>query len=151
MVGPSFDQNPIVLLGRGAMFDNMGSCTGVSAFGIGTNDSDKAQHCKDRFLPVLNGCQTNTITSKLGGLLQDVCIIATHQDDPDPFAEKQWWYDMGDLRCEETNTTDIGGSSSPLAGTCTCWYLGYDYTTDVFKMPSSNNCSDVNLADLVNN
>lgn len=58
---------------------------------------------------------------------------------------------MGDLRCEETDTTAIGGSSSPLAGTCTCWYLGYDDTTAVFKMPSTHNCKDVNLAELVNN
>jgi hypothetical protein len=126
------------------------TCMGMFQFGVGRNDQEKLDHCKARFRTVLNGCQTNTITEKKGGTLQDVCavyIITTHKDGENPFAD--WGKDLSNFTCRETDTSAIGGNASPLHGTCTCWYSGYPGLTDVFKMPASNNCKDTNRAELL--
>lgn len=125
------------------------ACVGNFHFGIGQSDQDKTDHCKKRLLTVLNGCQTDTITAKLGGKLQDVCAVyyvTVAPPDEQPFYG--WFANPGRLSCAPTNTTLLGGDSSPLAGTCTCSYPKFAGQTDVFKMPASNSCSDVKAKDL---
>lgn len=134
----------------GLMFSR-DTCTGSFQFTSGQSDQEKLDHCKDRFRTVLNGCQTNTITEKKGGDVNDSCAIytiTTQTSDKDPFAD--WQKDQGDFTCTETDTSAIGGQSSPLYGTCTCWYSGYPGLTDIFKMPASHDCKDTNKAELLN-
>ncbi|KAF4304349.1 hypothetical protein GTA08_BOTSDO08340 [Botryosphaeria dothidea] len=128
------------------------SCTGSFLFAQGTDDASKIEHCRARFRTALNGCQTGTIDEKLGGTVRDVCAvyaITARPEGEDPFNEEE--KDNGDFTCKETDTSQIGGADSPLAGTCTCWYSNSPGLTDVFKMPSSGNCKDTNKADLLNN
>ena len=56
---------------------------------------------------------------------------------------------LGDFACKETYTSAIGGSSSALAGTCSCWYSGYPTLTDIFTMSSSKNCNNTGTGDLL--
>jgi hypothetical protein len=58
------------------------------------------------------------------------------------------WKNGGDLKCEETDKSKIGGEESILHGTCTCWYANYPGHLDTFKMPKSGKCSDVHPNDL---
>jgi len=133
-----------------AMMFTRDNCTGASQFTFGKDDDAKLAHCKDRFRTVLNGCQTDTITEKFGGMLQDVCIeyrITGQPDGAKPF--DGWFGNGGDFTCKDTDY--LGNEDSPLKGTCTCWYSNYSTITDVFKMPSSGNCKDTNRADLLTN
>lgn len=133
-----------------AMMFARDNCTGSSQFTVGRDDEEKLAHCKGRFRTVLNGCQTDTITEKHGGMLDDVCIeyhITAEPDGAKPF--DGWFANGGDFTCEETD--DLGMEDSPLKGTCTCWYSGYPTIHDVFKMPGSGDCKDTNRAELLTN
>jgi hypothetical protein len=132
------------LLWLGTMFTN-DTCIGYSKFTIGSNDDEKLKYCTDRFENILNGC------TKTGGSLQDVCIVYTiirQQAGFNPYDDAK---KPGDFTCGKTDTSAIGGDSSPLKNTCTCWYSNYPGLQDTFKMPSSGDCKDTNRADLLNN
>lgn len=118
---------------------------------VGANDREKLSHCTQRFDKVLNGCQTDTTTKKTGGQLQDVCIVYTimrYKAGVNPFDDV--FKNEGDLTCKKTDTSAIGGDSSPLKNTCTCWYSNFPKLYDTFKMPSSGDCKDTNRAHLLN-
>ncbi|KAI4596708.1 hypothetical protein KJ359_005050 [Pestalotiopsis sp. 9143b] len=138
------------LLWLGMEFTN-DTCIGFSQFTTGTTDREKLDHCTERFDTILNGCQTGTTTAKTGGQLQDVCIVYTimrHSSDVDPY--DAYSKDNGDFTCKQTDVSDIGGDSSPLKNTCTCWYSNYPGLFDTFKMPPSGDCKDTNKADILN-
>lgn len=138
------------LLWLGMEFTN-DTCIGYSQFTTGTTDREKLDHCTERFDQILNGCQTGTTTAKTGGQLQDVCIVYTimrHSNDVDPY--DAYFKDNGDFTCNQTDVSDIGGDSSPLKNTCTCWYSNYPGLFDTFKMPPSGECKDTNKADILN-
>ena len=135
-------------LWAGLMFAN-DTCIGFFPFTSGQTDQEKIDNCKAYFDPILNGCQTNTTTDKKGGTLRDVCavyVLTVRPNGVNPFQDIT--PNLGSFTCKETDTSIIGGSSSPLAGTCTCWYANYPGLTDIFKMPSSKNCADTQTGDL---
>ncbi|KAH7383540.1 hypothetical protein BKA64DRAFT_160898 [Cadophora sp. MPI-SDFR-AT-0126] len=138
----------------GVMFDKTG-CIGHSEFGRGQNDDESFNQCKARFSTALNGCQTDTRTAKLGGVVKEGCleyiITARKGTDPAPFDVNEWWKGQGEFKCKETDVSTLGGDSSILKGTCTCWFDGYEATTDTFKMPPSGSCNDANSAELFTN
>ncbi|KAH8909286.1 hypothetical protein BR93DRAFT_388432 [Coniochaeta sp. PMI_546] len=130
------------------------ACMGTFQFAVGKNDQDSIDHCKIRLRTILNGCQTDTTTAKLGGKLTDVCAqyyVTQAPPDEQPFDN---WFTLqgkGTFDCVPTNTSAIGSESSPLMGTCTCSYSGFSDQSDLFKMPPSNNCVDVKVEDLLHN
>ncbi|KIN02978.1 hypothetical protein OIDMADRAFT_65754, partial [Oidiodendron maius Zn] len=142
-VSDSFDLDGTTnQLWAGIMFANE-TCTGFFDVAIGQNDQEKIDYCMARFNPILNNCRTDTITDKVGGTLKEVCaiyVLTARVNGEDPIQNSE--ANLGDFTCKETDTSAIGGSSSPLAGTCTCWYSRYPTLTDIFKMPSSKNCNN---------
>ncbi|KAI1843514.1 hypothetical protein JX266_010340 [Neoarthrinium moseri] len=129
-----------------------GICIGYSQFTVGTNDQEKFSHCTERFGRILNDCQTGTTAAKTGGQLQDVCIVYTimrHSGNVNPY--DAFFEHGGEFTCKQTDVSAIGGDSSPLKNTCTCWYSNYPGLYDTFKMPLSGNCKDTSKADIVNN
>lgn len=126
------------------------NCTGSFMFASGQDDSAKLDHCTARFGSILDRCQTDTTDGKLGGTLQDVCavytVVAAPGDDlfldVDPPGH-------GDFECKPTDTSAVGGDSSVLANTCTCWYTDFPDNNDIFKMPSSGNCDDTKKWELL--
>jgi hypothetical protein len=70
---------------------------------------------------------------------------------PDEHPFDNWFVNQGSFDCALTDTSSIGGDSSPLKGTCTCSYSNFPDQTDTFKMPPSNNCADVKVQDLLQN
>jgi hypothetical protein len=125
-------------------------CTGSFSVSLGKTTEEKVAYCKARFRRILNGCHTNTITAKKGGVLREKCaeyFLTARPEGERPF--KDHWANWGDLKCKETDTSNIGGEESLLHGTCTCWYANYPSHLDTFKMPKSNKCSDVHRNDLL--
>lgn len=130
------------------------ACMGTFQFAVGKNDQESIDHCKLRLGTILNGCQTDTTTAKLGGKLTDVCAqyyVTRAPPDERPFDNWFTVQDKGTFDCVPTDTSAIGGDSSPLKGTCTCSYSGFSDQSDIFKMPQSNNCADVKVEDLLHN
>ncbi|KAL9108046.1 MAG: hypothetical protein Q9227_007152 [Pyrenula ochraceoflavens] len=123
------------------------ACIGVFSFDQG--------ECTAAMTSVLTGCNKDTNDAgKYGGQLQNVCAVyrmtARKGSDPDPLTLKSS-SDTGDFVCSKTDTSAIGGDSSPLANTCTCHYSNVPGPYDTFKMPSSGDCKDTDKAALLNN
>lgn len=126
-------------------------CVGSFMFAQGKDDASKLAHCKARFDTILNGCQTNTIDSKLGGTLDDVCAIYSVTAAPKDKTVFGSTIDTGAFKCKPTDTSATGGDTSLFANTCTCWYSNFPKSTDVFKMPKSGNCDDTDKTALLLN
>ena len=50
-------------------------CQGSFEFGQGKTDGEEIQYCEDRFNKILNSCNTDTTSEKLGGTLTDGCAF----------------------------------------------------------------------------
>ncbi|KAL8842264.1 MAG: hypothetical protein Q9170_000590 [Blastenia crenularia] len=127
-----------------------GHCQGNFAFTIGNNDDEKLAYCTDRFDKILNGCDTSSTSKKYGGSLEEICavykITTVSKDDPDPHTLVGTG-DLGAFQCEATNTTAIGGASSDLANSCTCWYEKLKDETAFFDKPSNGGqCTDIHTS-----
>ncbi|KAK1709737.1 uncharacterized protein BDZ83DRAFT_591747 [Colletotrichum acutatum] len=122
------------------------SCSGFFPFTLGNTDGEKADHCKKRFRAILNGCGTDTVTTKKEGMLVDGCrVYQIAVAANNPFTVDELYKDQGDLICKDNDKS--------LKGTCICNYAGYPGLTDVFERPASNSCEagDVDLKKLVIN
>lgn len=112
---------------------------------IGSFEFDQNQ-CLTHMRSVLNGCNTAGLFPKYGGLIRDSCAVyrisASATGNPDPtFLLSNYPKILGDFTCTDTDVSVLG-PSSPLAGTCTCWYSGVQSVTDVFDRPAGG-CSAV--------
>ncbi|KAL2830891.1 hypothetical protein BDW59DRAFT_158326 [Aspergillus cavernicola] len=121
----------------GAFFAS-GSCTGMYTWpptGDGLRDTDL---CIDRFRAIINGCDTSTTDGKYGGSLQEVClvyqVIAVGSDKPDPTGTIPSG-DHGYIKCKDT---DVG-----VKDTCTCCYENLPDQTEIFGLPKSGGCKDI--------
>ncbi|KAK1676385.1 hypothetical protein BDP55DRAFT_631543 [Colletotrichum godetiae] len=125
------------------------SCLGFFRFTLRNTAEEKRDYCKSRFLTILNGCGTDTITAKKGGRLVEGCRVYRMVSATDsPFTDDELSKDRGEVQCKDTDTKD-----KSFKETCTCWYAGYPGLTDIFERPASKLCKpgDVDLKKLVNN
>ncbi|QIW96600.1 hypothetical protein AMS68_002118 [Peltaster fructicola] len=114
------------------------SCQGMFTF----NKDD----CTKNLMTVVDGCNTDTTTAKLGGVVTDVCAqyritAKANPSDPNPF--KLQAIDsarLGDWKCEDMPNPI---NSRFLANTCQCYFTGQATVTDQFDKPSSGNCQDI--------
>jgi hypothetical protein len=51
--------------------------------------------------------------------------------------------DFGNFGCQDTNTSFIGGPSSPLFGTCTCAFANLPDNTAIYDKPSNGSCTAI--------
>lgn len=119
-------------------FVTEGNCTGSFLFTQGTDHESKRNFCKNRFRTILELCQPNTTSQKLGGSFEKSCAVYDMIAVPnvvDPFPEDS--KDPGRFLCEKTD--DV----------CTCWYESFPGLVDWFRMPSSGDCKDVSTTDLL--
>jgi hypothetical protein len=119
------------------------SCSGSANFVGGQDDDEKLQDCADKYMKIMNECSDES-GKMTGGTLVDACIVYDIRgalEDEKPYDD--WYPGKGVFKCEETVVSEIGGDESDLAGTCTCWYSEQDTLTDVFNMPDSGSCDDV--------
>lgn len=88
-----------------SLSSNEDSCIGSFQFTYGANDDERLARCVDRFRIILNGCNTDTITDKFGGQLNDVCalyrITARTSDQSNPLIIKSET-DPGTFTCAPT-------------------------------------------------
>ncbi|KAF2163842.1 hypothetical protein M409DRAFT_56957 [Zasmidium cellare ATCC 36951] len=98
--------------------------------------------CAKRFATILNGCQTDTITAKLGGTLSNVCAeyeLTVVDEHTNPFADDE--EPAGDFTCRDT-TSPV---SETYPNTCTCWMSERVDQTAVFVKPGDGVCDSRNV------
>ncbi|KAH6671868.1 hypothetical protein B0J14DRAFT_669318 [Halenospora varia] len=115
-------------------------CSGFAPFTIGTSPQEKTQYCTDKFMGILDNCQTNTVTAKHGGSFLDGCLYYQIQGRAANTTDNYAMGPFGALKCVPTDATIL----PMLKGTCTCSYENY-HATDTFEMPPSGNCNDVDV------
>ncbi|TVY85113.1 hypothetical protein LSUE1_G000442 [Lachnellula suecica] len=116
-------------------------CQKSVPFAAGNNTSEKIAYCTKNFMSVLDDCQTNTITAKYGGALQTDCLYYQIQGRT---ANTTFNYRIkggGSLICHPTPV--LLHWLAP-ANTCTCTYSNFPNPSQMFDMPSSGDCGDVN-------
>ncbi|RYP00514.1 hypothetical protein DL764_006483 [Monosporascus ibericus] len=124
------------------------SCMGFSNFVVGKDDSEKLLDCTAKYIKIMEEC-SNESGWMTGGTIKDVCIVYDIRGALEWEKPYDGWYEgQGEMKCEETDTSAIGGEESALHGTCTCWYKKYEGLTEVFKKPESGNCADVDKEDI---
>ncbi|KAF4985137.1 hypothetical protein FDECE_16788 [Fusarium decemcellulare] len=141
---------PPINIGTGATTDGKGKALGVSGNYETNGGKDKiwlgAYFAGGACIgTVLNGCDTDTTTSKYGGRLKEVCLVyqiqAVGKDDEDPTGTVPSG-DHGGIECKDTDTSILGDS---YKDTCTCWYKDLADQTDIFGLPKEGKCSDIDF------
>ena len=115
----------------------------TSCMGMYTFETDS---CKSMLHTIVDGCDTGTVTAKLGGSIDDVCAEyrisgKANPSDPNPF-QLQALDDelMGDWMCRDLPNTI---NDPDLANSCECFYSQQASVTDQFNKPPSGSCKDI--------
>lgn len=111
--------------------------------GIYTFETDS---CKTMLHRIVDNCNTDTNTPKLGDSIDDVCAeyrISGNKNPTDPNSfqlQNQVDERMGDWTCKDMPNAI---NSPSFANSCECYYSGQATVTDQFDKPSSGNCKDI--------
>lgn len=114
------------------------SCPGGNIrVGIGSTKNAQVEHCYQRFEAILHGCQTDTRTKKIGGKLQDGCVVySITQRKDDPVIDHQWYRDHDEMECEDAKEKRA----------CNCWYKGAPDHHQLYKLPGNRQvCKPLSL------